>query len=213
MEEKNVTKISLSTFFLILAIIAIIVMGIFIYKLNNDKTAEIQKSTELQSQVNSLNSTVNDLQGKINNISETINSTNTVNNSVTSNTSQTNVNNITSLKLGKYTVDQVKLDEGGVSNEECGVKLQENNQFEIYMGYGSQHSGKYEIKDNNLICKSNLLTSESGGYFENKTDVVFTFKIINNNKLELSKIDINDKEHDKLVYPEGLTVGMTYSIK
>ena len=200
MEEKNVTKISLSTFFLILAIIAIIVMGIFIYKLNNDKTAEIQKSTELQSQVNSLNSTVNDLQGKINNISETINSTNTVNNSVTSNTSQTNVNNITSLKLGKYTVDQVKLDEGGVSNEECGVKLQENNQFEIYMGYGSQHSGKYEIKDNNLICKSNLLTSESGGYFENKTDVVFTFKIINNNKLELSKIDINDKEHDKLVY-------------
>ena len=55
MKEKNFTKISLSTFFLILAIIAIIVMGIFIYKLNNDKTAEIQKSTELQSQVNSLN--------------------------------------------------------------------------------------------------------------------------------------------------------------
>ena len=62
MEEKNVTKISLSTFFLILAIIAIIVMGIFIYKLNNDKTAEIQKSTELQAQVNSLNGTVSDLQ-------------------------------------------------------------------------------------------------------------------------------------------------------
>ena len=55
MKEKNFTKISLSTFFLILAIIAIIVMGIFIYKLNNDKTAEIQKSTELQTQVNSLN--------------------------------------------------------------------------------------------------------------------------------------------------------------
>lgn len=74
MEEKNVTKISLSTLFLILAIIAIIVMGIFIYKLDNDKTAEIQKSTELQSQVNSLNETVNDLQGKINSMSETINS-------------------------------------------------------------------------------------------------------------------------------------------
>ena len=40
------------------------------------------------------------------------------------------------------------------------------------MGYGSQHSGKYEIKDNSLICNSNLLTSESGGYFENKTDAV-----------------------------------------
>lgn len=72
MEEKNVTKISLSTFFLILAVIAMIVMGIFIYKLNNDKTVEIQKSTELQAQVNSLNGTVSDLQGKINAISETI---------------------------------------------------------------------------------------------------------------------------------------------
>ena len=85
MEEKNVTKMSLSTFFLILAIIAIIVMGIFIYKLNNDKTAEIQKSTELQSQVNSLTVTVNDLQGRINKVSETANQENkneTTNNAV-----------------------------------------------------------------------------------------------------------------------------------
>lgn len=74
MEEKNSAKISLSTFFLILAIIAIIVMGIFIYKLNNDKTAEVQKSTELQTQVNNLNGTIDDLQGKIDTISKTINS-------------------------------------------------------------------------------------------------------------------------------------------
>ena len=64
MEEKKVTKISLSTFLLILAIIAIIVMGIFIYKLNNDKTIEIQKSTELQAKVNSLNRIVSELQEK-----------------------------------------------------------------------------------------------------------------------------------------------------
>lgn len=73
MEEKNITKISLSTFLLIIAIIAIIVMGIFIYKLNNDKTTEIQKSTELQSQVSSLSGTVNNLQGKIDNISNITN--------------------------------------------------------------------------------------------------------------------------------------------
>ena len=73
MEEKKVTKISLSTFFLILAIIAIIIMGFFIYKINNDKNAEIKKSTELQSQVNDLNGTVSNLQGKIDSISETIN--------------------------------------------------------------------------------------------------------------------------------------------
>ena len=100
MEEKNVKKISLSSFFLILAIIVIIVMGLFIYKLNNDKTAEIQKSTELQAQVNSLNGTVSDLQGKINSISETINGDNTTkttpSNSITqnetSNTTSTNIN-------------------------------------------------------------------------------------------------------------------------
>ena len=100
MEEKNVKKISLSSFFLILAIIVIIVMGLFIYKLNNDKTAEIQKSTELQAQVNSLNGTVSDLQGKINSISETINSdvptkttpSNSITQNETSNTTSTNIN-------------------------------------------------------------------------------------------------------------------------
>lgn len=96
MEEKNVTKISLSTFFLILAIIAIIIMGVFIYKLNNDKTAEIQKSTELQLQVNSLNGTVSDLQGKINKVSETINSSgNTTNSDNSNNTDATSSKNKT----------------------------------------------------------------------------------------------------------------------
>lgn len=73
MEENNTTKISISTFLLIIAIIAIIVMGIFIYKLNNEKNIETQKSADLQAQVSSLNSTVNSLQSKINTISETVN--------------------------------------------------------------------------------------------------------------------------------------------
>jgi len=86
MEEKKTTSISLSTFFLILAIIAILVMGVFIYKLNNDKTAEIQKSNELQSQVNNLNGTVSDLQGKLDNISNTINSNNSKQSETNNNT-------------------------------------------------------------------------------------------------------------------------------
>ena len=45
-------------------------MGLFIYKLNNDKNTEIKKSANLQAQVNSLTGTVSDLQGKINTISE-----------------------------------------------------------------------------------------------------------------------------------------------
>lgn len=76
MEEKKSIKISLSAFFLILAIITIVVMGLFIYKLNNEKSEETKKSAELQAQVDSLNGTVSNLQNKINNISETINSNN-----------------------------------------------------------------------------------------------------------------------------------------
>lgn len=72
MKEENVVKISLTTLLLLLAIIAIIVMGYFMYKLNNDKKAEAQKSTELQSQVDNLSNTVDELQGKINKVPENV---------------------------------------------------------------------------------------------------------------------------------------------
>lgn len=85
MEDKKVTKISLSTFFLILSLIVIIVMGIFMYKFYNEKTEATKKSAELQTQVNSLNETVSNLQGKIDNISETINSDNSDENTTTNN--------------------------------------------------------------------------------------------------------------------------------
>ena len=78
MEEKNATKISLSTYLLVVAIFAIVVMGALIYRLNNDKNAEIKKSASLQAQVNSLNGTVSDLQEKINKVSETVNSSSSV---------------------------------------------------------------------------------------------------------------------------------------
>lgn len=77
MEKKEPIKVSLSTFFLIIAIIVIAVMGYFMYKLYNDKVEETKKATDLQTQVNSLNGTINDLQGKIDTISETINTNKT----------------------------------------------------------------------------------------------------------------------------------------
>ena len=66
MEEKKVTKISLSTFFLILAIIVIVIMAIFMYKFYNEKIEANEKTAELQTQVSNLNGTVSNLQGKIN---------------------------------------------------------------------------------------------------------------------------------------------------
>lgn len=84
MEEMNSFKISLSTFFLLLTIIVIVIMGIFAYKLYNEKTEANKKSAELQTQVNSLTKTVSDLQGKINSISETINPNSSIENTTAS---------------------------------------------------------------------------------------------------------------------------------
>lgn len=101
MEEKKVTKISLSTFFLILSIIVIVVMTIFMYKLYNEKIEANEKSDELQTQVTSLNSTVNNLQEKIDSISSEINSNNSADNSTTQNT-KVNTNTSTTTLDKKY---------------------------------------------------------------------------------------------------------------
>ena len=65
MKEEKAKTISLSTFFLILSIIIIAIMGLFIYNLNNDKTTETKKSAELQTKANNLNNNINELQEKM----------------------------------------------------------------------------------------------------------------------------------------------------
>lgn len=82
-EEKKVTKISLSTFFLILAIIAICVMGYFIYKLNDDKENANSKITELNNKISSSQSTIDNLNTtEKNTTSITTNTNNKTNESV-----------------------------------------------------------------------------------------------------------------------------------
>ena len=93
MEEKKVTKISLSTFFLILSILIIIVMAYFIYKINNEKNIETQKVANLNNEVNSLQSTVNNLNEKINDVSNIVNSPNN-DNTISNNSINTNNSNI-----------------------------------------------------------------------------------------------------------------------
>lgn len=68
-EEKKTIKISLSTFFLILAIIAICVMGFFIYKLNDEKTTTTEQVSQLNNQIANLEDTVKSLQEENNNVS------------------------------------------------------------------------------------------------------------------------------------------------
>ena len=65
--DKKIFKISLSTVLLILSIIVIVVMGVFIYKLNNDKKLAKQKISELEAQINFLNDKNNSFQNNNNN--------------------------------------------------------------------------------------------------------------------------------------------------
>ena len=100
MEEKNGNKCSLSTFLLIIAIIAIILMGLIIYRLNNDKTTEIQKSTELQTQVNSLKTQV--ANSKNNESISQDNTSNVINNTtIAENISEPDVKESIELKYNK----------------------------------------------------------------------------------------------------------------
>ena len=181
MEEKNAIKISLSTFFLILAIIAIVVMGIFIYKLNNDKIKEIQKSNELQLQVNNLNGIVSDLQERMNTISETINSnTNAVETSINnSNNNVAIIENI--LEEGTYVAEkQIDPSDGeGIYKVEI-----EKNKFSIDLFYNGGYNGTYVIKDNILICNADEEETSEGGDIAKASNAIFEFKILNNKKLE-----------------------------
>lgn len=148
MEEKNVTKINLSNFFLILALITIIVMGIFIYKLNNDKIAEIQKSAELQSQVNNLNGSMNDIQGKINNISETI-------------INQDNKNETTNNEMKVQENDSKVSNNEGINNKRISGRFAQNLP-EDEGGYWFD-AGEYWFKNNGTVEKVSSATT-SGVY-------------------------------------------------
>ena len=172
MEEKKGMKISLSTFFLILAIIAIIVMGIFIYKLNNDKTTEVQKSTELQAQVNSLNGTINDLQGKIDTISNTINSnsTSTSTSNTSANSSKSSTSTANTLKPSKKISKLIKNYEEAENLIFNGTKIDEfyENEMSKDIGdavwhglktvYKASSTHKKDTADYNVNNLDNLVT-------------------------------------------------------
>lgn len=69
MEEKSKKKLGLLTVLLFLAIIVIIIMGIFMNKIQNEKVEKSKKAAELQTQVDNLNE-------KIDNISNIVNANN-----------------------------------------------------------------------------------------------------------------------------------------
>lgn len=207
MEGKKPIKISLSTFFLILAIIVIIVMGMFIYKLNKDKTAEIQKSAQLKEQVNNLNGTVSELQNKINNISETIKDNDSTENSVSSeadNISNVQKNDKDSNKTPSTTVQEKEYDnivlDGKyvIPNSDIGWdftkdgKAASSGNFHIYQGtYKTTGKNTIEIH----YTKSKIWDEVTNEITISNIDTYDNVYIDENNNIYL--IDSN-KKHIKL---------------
>ena len=73
--EKKTTKVSLSTMLLIIAIIVIIVMGYFIYRISKEKVAESEKVVALESAMDQVEERANTLHETIQNVKSTVNNT------------------------------------------------------------------------------------------------------------------------------------------
>lgn len=202
MEERKTVKISLSTFFLILAIIVIVIMVYFIYKFYNEKRMATEQVTDLNNQVSNLESTIDKLKGEIDSMSNTINkdsSNSSINNTINSNDI---INDTIVLKIGEYVIKEINVTPDPESYGIASVEIKENNEFKVDMPLGTSYTGTYNIEGNNLICKATKRNeSEGGGSSSNNTNITFTFLIVNNTKIKFLSATESGFE---------LTVGMTY---
>lgn len=155
MEEKKAIKISFSTFFLIITIIAIGIMGFFIYKLNYDKTKATAQVNELSNRVSLLESTKKE--------PTIIEKTNT-NAEITKNNSDSVVDN----NKSAYSYDNIK----GLYNYNKKLNADSTAQYELCLldnGTFSYHYmtefdhalwGNYIIVNDEIILNQ-LFTTES----------------------------------------------------
>lgn len=100
MEENKSVKVSLSTVFLIFAIIAILIMGYYIYNISAQNKIANEELNSLNTEISHLKDSVETYQETINSISNTLNSENSNKNDVSSKDSE-NKNN-TSNTTSKY---------------------------------------------------------------------------------------------------------------
>ena len=143
MSGKEPIKVSLSTFFLIIAIIVIIVMGYFMYQFYNEKVIATKESAELKTQVDNL-------QGKIDTISQTINSNNSEENDNTS--VSNNSASFTDEQVKKAIADYLELD----AHAGCGALLEKLTE----KGQIKYDSSKYDINTNTGEITTNVKFSD-----------------------------------------------------
>lgn len=190
MEEKKVTKISLSTFFLILAIIAICIMGYFLYDSNAKANDMISKERELNAKISNLE---DDIASKKTQINATVNSENTNSNELNNTTSNNSTveNSLTFNSLSGLYVGDAKVDPGTTPDGETEVRLYlyENGSF-VYNdspGFDSGKLGYYTFSDNNIVLHEVLLCANDIG--RTITSDIMTLKINSDNSITDSNLN------------------------
>ena len=109
MEKKNTVKIGLLTFFLLLSLIVIFVMGYFIYRIDTEKQNKDKELENLNYKIEELDNKVKNFEEKKNIASNTINSSNTVNSSNAINSSNTiNSSNATNSSNNSIEINEKK---------------------------------------------------------------------------------------------------------
>ena len=190
MEEKKTIKISISTFFLIIAIITICIMGYFLYSSNTKANDMISKEKELNAKIAKLEDDIASKQSQANATSNIVNSENTNSNN-DNNDNSTIENNLTFSSLSGVYVGDAKVEPGTTPDGETEVTLYlyENGSF-VYNdspGLGSGKVGYYTFSDNNLILHEVLLCAN---------DIVRT---ITNDTMTLQRNSDNSITDSKLI--------------
>lgn len=187
MEEKKSIKISLSTFFLILALIAICIMGYFIYSLYGRKQEADKNVQELTNKVTNLENTINDIHSK----TEDIISTNSTSNNATTNN-----------KSKKFTDEEIK---NAIDNYLYiqGKLYGSPDSMLKEIGFGSYVS-ENETPDKDNYKKTNLKYQE----FKNKVLTYMTDDWFENNFKKFYFKEVNGY----LYYFDGGATGVAYRV-
>jgi len=182
MEESNNIKIHLSTIFLIISIIMIIIMGFFIYKLYNDKQTADTKLMNLNNQVSKLEHEI-----------DTLKSTSDKDKGKTETTSKTSITKD----------DDTSIDYVFVIDSKNKYTITTDLRWKTMQNDGGSHSSiYYQIDfDNNIIIKvQEDYHANLGGTPSQQKNVIYLKKIDTNIQLEvksllyeiITKEDINE---------------------
>ncbi len=217
MEEKKAIKVSLSTLFLIIAIIIIVAMACYIYLERSKFNDEVAK---LQENVTNMENMVNSQEEKIKSISNTINSDNSsvknnnINSTDNSNIEDNNVDELTNIynECEKRIEGVVyRRDDGGSS----GFLIKNGI---LYSGEqrasGITGSVKYVVPINKQIHKSIALTENGKLYINKEEDFLYgnTFESFLPNYNILEILQIPDEKEYKFLCSNGKIINMDGTI-